>query len=233
MSRAIIVNTLILESIAEAMRDRTDLSFWGMSRAIRTPVIKESDSRFGSWFADTPVGDRGEHFGMACSIQPGDVKIGIALSRARSKETTDDEIRGISPDYRAPDIIRPVRALTLYDWVYRKGALKAKWFHRAAHGDNEATDMIASTIASLVVNTWKGAASMLAQKYKAYEKEYVITSQGEIDLPRMMQEIDGWVDQNDHHAKIGHMVILSTNETQAAVEAIVTRICPDASVLPC
>jgi hypothetical protein len=233
MSQGIIINSLILEAIANAMRDRTDLSFWGMSRAIRTPVTKESNARFGSWFAETPVGDRGEHFGIACSIQPGEVKVGIALSKARSRDTTDEEIRGVSPDYRMPDIIRPVRALTLYDWVYRKGALKARWFHRAAEGDASAQHMLSSVIASLVVNTWKGAASMLAQKYKVYEKEYVITAPDEIDLPRMMQEIDGWVDQNDHHAKIGHMVVLSTNESLATVEAIVSAICPSASVLPC
>lgn len=233
MSRAVIVNSLILESIAEAMRDRTDLSFWGMSRAIRTPVIKESDSRFGSWFAETQVGDRGEHFGIACSIQPGEVKIGVALSRARSRDIRDDEIRSISPNYRMPDIIRPVRALTLYDWVYRKGPLKAAWFHRAAHGDGEATNMLASTISSLVVNTWKGAASMLAQKYKVYEKEYVITSPDEIDVTRLMQSIDGCVDQNDHYAKIGHMVILASNEEQGAIETVLAEVCPGASVLPC
>ena len=224
-------NAAIFAAINRGLRHRQDLSFWGMSRSIRLPVVKEEDAGFGSWFAETFIGDRGEMFGLACSVQPGEVKVGITLTRAR-KNISDDELRAICPDFRLPDIRRSLRALTLFDWVYRDGACAPEWFHKAYAGDLSARTMLESIIASIVVNTWKGAATFIADKYKIFQNEYLITSPTEIDVAILMKNIDGMVDHNAHQAGIGHMIILCTNETAEAVEAAARAICQDASLVP-
>ena len=243
MSDAAIIrlNTAVFEALETAVNERHDLSFWGAGRAIRRPEVKERDPRYGSWYANTLIGDRGERFGLACSIQPGEVRIGVTLLRSRS--LTENEMRIISPDGKLPDITRDMDAMTLFDWIYRDGPFSPQWFFMAYQEDDNrrtdadayaatatatATAMIAAATASRLVNTWKGMAMLMARRYKIFTNEYTIVSMTEIDMARLMGMIDGHIVHNGFDERIGHIVSIRTNDSFEATEAAVASLSEDA-----